>query len=106
VTEINAAILTRLGTPQGADIAADLLTLIGYVDSLETRLPANLTAPTGPPSATATPAEALAWLLTLARNKMTQTSTTQTLLADNGTTTVATSTVSDDGTTFTRGEWS
>lgn len=48
---------------------------------------------------------ALSWLLTLSRNKITQTSTTQIVKADDGATTIATSTVSDDGTTATRGEF-
>jgi hypothetical protein len=39
-----------------------------------------------------------------ARNKMTQTATTQLLRNDADNATIATSTVSDDGTTFTRGE--
>lgn len=56
-------------------------------------------------AATATLKDAIVWLKTLSRNKITQTSTTETLLADNGTTTVSTSTDSDDGTTFTRGKW-
>ena len=54
----------------------------------------------------ATARTVLAWLGALARNKITQNATTQTLRngADNAN--VATATVSDDGTTFTRGEWS
>ena len=56
------------------------------------------------PAATATLVAKIAWLATLARNKITQTATTQTVYADDGTTTVATSTVSDNGTTATRGE--
>lgn len=49
--------------------------------------------------------EVLSFLLALSRNKMTQTSTTTTLKKDDGTTTLATASVSDDGTTFTRNEW-
>lgn len=49
--------------------------------------------------------EVLAWLLALSRNKITQTSTTTTLRNDADSSTIATSTVSDDGTTFTRGEF-
>lgn len=58
------------------------------------------------PAATATLAAKLGWLFFLARNRITQTATTQTALADDGSTSVATSTVSDDGSTFVRGEWS
>lgn len=58
------------------------------------------------PALTANLKTALSWLLALARNKITQTSTTSSLRNDADNATIATSTVSDDGTTFTRGEWS
>lgn len=44
----------------------------------------------------------LVYLLT--RNRITQTSTTTTVYADDGTTAVGTATITDDGTTTTRGE--
>ena len=53
----------------------------------------------------ATPRKLIAWLGALARNKMTQTATVQTLRDDADAATIATAGVSDDGTTFTRGEW-
>lgn len=46
------------------------------------------------------------WLGALSRNKMTRTSTTQTLRNDSDAADIAASTVSDDGTTATRGEFS
>lgn len=49
--------------------------------------------------------EVLAWLLALSRNKITQTDTTTTLRNDADSATLSTSTVSSDGTTFTRGEF-
>ena len=49
--------------------------------------------------------EILAWLLALQRNRMTQTATTTTLRNDANSANIATSTVSDDGTTFDRGEF-
>lgn len=58
------------------------------------------------PAATATLAAKLGWLFFLARNRITQTATTQTAYADDGSTSVATAGVSDDGTTFTKNEWS
>ena len=58
------------------------------------------------PGVTGTVKDALNWVFTLARNKRTQTATTETVLKDDGSTTLATSTKSDDGTTFTRGEYS
>lgn len=57
------------------------------------------------PAITASAFDAVRWLFTLARNKITQTSTTQTLRNDADNASIATSTVGDDGTTFTRGEW-
>ena len=62
--------------------------------------------PGGVPALTANLKTAISWLLALARNKMLQTSTTSTLRNDADNANIATSTVSDDGTTFTRGEWS
>lgn len=61
---------------------------------------------TGVPAATASLADKINFQAALARNKITQTATTQTLFADDGATTVATSTHSDDATTYTKGEWS
>ena len=61
--------------------------------------------PGGVPALTANLKTALSWLLALARNKILQTSTTSTLRNDADSGSIATSTVSDDGTTFTRGEW-
>ena len=57
------------------------------------------------PAATATLVAKIAWLATLARNKITQTATTQLVRNDADGATVGTSTVSDDGTTFTRGKF-
>jgi len=56
------------------------------------------------PSATASFWDRISFLFMRGRNKMTQTSSTTTLYKDDGTTSVGTSTVSDDGTTFTRGK--
>lgn len=61
--------------------------------------------PSSVPAATSSIKDKLNWLFALARNKMTQTATTQTLRNDADGANIATSTVSDDGTTFTRGEY-
>jgi hypothetical protein len=58
------------------------------------------------PAVNGTVLQALEWIFLLARNKITQTATTQTLRNDADNANLSTSTVSDDGTTFTRGEWS
>ncbi|MBL4891474.1 MAG: hypothetical protein JKX91_06565 [Rhizobiaceae bacterium] len=58
------------------------------------------------PAANAPLADKINYIYMNIRNKMTQTATTATLLADDTTTSVGTSTVSDDGTTASKGEWS
>lgn len=55
--------------------------------------------------ASATPAAILGWLHALARNKITQTATTQTLRNDADSGNIATSSHSDDATTHIRSEW-
>lgn len=62
--------------------------------------------PSSVPSATSSIKDKLNWLFSLARNKGTQTASTKTLRNDADSADIAASTVSDDGTTFTRGEWS
>ena len=62
--------------------------------------------PASVPAATSTLRAKIGWLFLLARNTITQTSTTQLVKADDASTTVGTSTVSDDGSVFTRGEYS
>lgn len=57
------------------------------------------------PGVTASVLDAMRWLFLLSRNKITQTSSTQTLRNDADDANVATAAVSDDGTTFTRAEW-
>jgi len=91
--------LTDLGgmsTGMKAEVNAEML------DVLVTDTFAELA---GVPAATASLADKIAWICMLVRNKGTQTSTTKTLLADDGSTTVATSTISDDTVTFIRNEY-
>lgn len=57
------------------------------------------------PGVSASVLEALEWVFLLARNKITQTATTQLLRNDADGATIGTSTHSDDGTTHTRGEF-
>ena len=71
------------------------------VDALTVDTRAELAAV---PAANAPIVDKLNFIFMMLRNKITQTSTTKLLKADDGTTTVGTSTVSDDGTTFTQGE--
>lgn len=60
----------------------------------------------GVPAVTASFRDAFRWQFALSRNKGTQTSTTKTLRNDADGADIATSAISDDGTVFTRGEWS
>ena len=62
--------------------------------------------PSSVPSATASLVDKISWICALARNKITQTATTQTLRNDADDGNIATAATSDDGTTFTRGEFS
>jgi hypothetical protein len=61
--------------------------------------------PAGAPAATSTLRAKIGWIFKLLRNRRKQTSTTETLYADDATTADATSTKSDSGTEFERGEW-
>lgn len=101
-TEMNAdtvAIIVKTGTA-----GAKTTPIVLY--------PISITEPTGVPAfgAGATVPigieEVLAWLLALSRNPMLQTSSKTTLRNDDDTSTIAESTVADDGTTFTRGKFS
>jgi hypothetical protein len=65
----------------------------------------TMTEPSAVPSITGPLFDGLTWLVTLARNKRTQTATTEVLRNDADNANIATSTKSDDGTTFIRGEW-
>lgn len=57
------------------------------------------------PGVTASMLSAVSWIFTLARNRIEQTATLQTVRKDDQTTALATATVSDDGVTAVRGEW-
>ena len=57
------------------------------------------------PAVTASLRDALRWLFVLSRNKITQTATQQLVRNNDDNTTIATSTLSDDSTTFIRGKF-
>lgn len=124
----------RLGAPTGASIAVDIQEIETETDTLLAGVTVTTnndktgysltgnTAQTGDvynlltvaaqtelaavPASTATLTDMLKWLFLLARNKITQTSTTQLVRNNADGATVGTSTVSDDATTFTRGKFS
>lgn len=75
-------------------------------DNVESAFASTLAEESAVPAANAPIWTKLNFLFLKARNKITGTATTQTVFADDGSTTVSTSTVSDDGTTYTRGEFS
>ena len=83
-----------------SELAADAATEIATAVWAET-----MVEPTAVPSVTGTLKAAIAWLLVRDRNKLTQTLTTTTLRNDADSANIGTSTVSDDATTFIRGEW-
>lgn len=98
------AILTDTGTtlpatlatlPTNAEVNAEI------VDVMETDTHAE---PTSAVPATSSLKDAIIWNKTVSRNKMTQTATTTLLRNDADNATISTSTVSDDGTTFTKGK--
>lgn len=62
--------------------------------------------PSGVPTANTSLKNKIGWLFSLARNKILQTSSAQTLRNDADSADIAAASVSDDGSTFTRSEWS
>ena len=89
--------VSQLGTQAKADVNAEVL------DCLRTDVLSELAAV---PAANAAIADKINWLFLLARNKVTQDATTQTVFADDGTTSVSTSAVGTAAGTTTRAEFS
>jgi hypothetical protein len=90
---MDAAVSTRATPAQVNAEVVDALNVDTYAE------------PTGTPPATASLVRKIGQLFKHLRNEVTQTSTTQALKNDGGTTDI-TAAVSDDGTTFTRAKWS
>jgi len=95
------AITGVLGSPAGASLAADIAAIEAQTDDFT----AAQAEPTAVPAANATPLAKIAFLAALARNRIEQTATTNTLMADDGVTPIAAAAVSDDGVTAVRGEF-
>jgi hypothetical protein len=93
VTEIQSGLATSSGIPTTTQIR----------DAVWAK---TMTELASIPGVTGTVIEALEFLFLLSRNKITQTSTTTTLRNDADSASIGTSTVSDDGSTAVRGEWS
>jgi len=92
VTEIQAGLSTLTAAQVNAEVV-DALNVDTYAE------PGQET-----PAATTTLVKKIGYLYKLLRNKVTQDATTLSVYADDGTTVDQKATVSDDGTTFTRGE--
>ena len=95
-TGTDGVVVASLGTTAKAHVNAEV------VDALATDTYAE--PGQGAPAATASLKDKIGYLYKAFRNKITQTSTALTIYADDGTTADQAATVSDDGTTFTRGE--
>lgn len=93
------------GTDQLQVDAVEVSSDTTTADNIQTAFASTLAEESAVPAANAPWWTKLNFLFLKGRNKVTQTATTQIIKADDGSTTVATSTVSDDGTTFTRGEY-
>ena len=101
----NYSLVITTGTVNGVSVVGYVIAQFSIQARSEAVWALAMVEPTAVPAVTGTMKVAMAWLLALARNKITQTATTQTLRNDADDTSIATSTVSDDATTFTRGEW-
>ena len=88
-----------------ATIAAYIDTEVAAIKAVTDQFTAAQSEPSGVPAANASPLDKIAWMAVLARNKITQTATTQTLRNDADSSSIATSTHSDDLVTHIRGEW-
>lgn len=91
------AIQSGLSTLTAANVNAEV------VDALATDTYAE---PTGVPAATSSLKDKIGWMFAQGRNKRTTTSTADVIRNDADSGTIGTSTLSDNGTTFTRGEYS
>jgi len=132
ISLIEAAVITNAA---GTDIAADIIAIKAetalivadtnelqsddipaLIAALPTQAEVNLemldvmtvdlfAEPSSVPAATSSMKDKMSFNFTMARNKMTQTATTGLLRNDADSATIGTSTVSDDTTTFIKGEW-
>lgn len=93
-TAASIAALNNLSTTQVKTQVVDALNTDTYAE------------PSAVPAATATLAAKIGWIAALARNKMTQTATTQSLRNAGDSANIGTSSDTDDGSVYTRGGWS
>lgn len=102
-TSLNAATPASITGNVGGNVTGSVASVLtgGLIDLTTT----TYAEPVAVPAATASLKDKINWIQALARNKITQTATTETLRNDADAGTIATSTDSDDGTTFIRGKW-
>lgn len=109
VNEIRDAILSDSTPFQGARIDATISSRATpaqvNTEVLDVLTTQTFSEPASVPAATATLKDKIGWLAALSRNKITQTATTQTVRNDDDSGNIATASVSDDETTFTRNEF-
>lgn len=91
--------------PTSGDLTATMKTSVN-AEVLDVLNVDTFAEPSAVPAATSSIFAKIRWLFALARNKVTQTATTQALRNDADDANIATATVGDDGATATRGEWS
>ncbi len=96
----NARTFLQSGLATPTNITAGTLTTLTDLTST------TFAEPSSVPAATASLKDKIGWMAAISRNKVTQTATTQTLRNSSDTATIGTSTVADDSTTFSRGQWS
>jgi len=109
------AVILQSGTSTGqVSLSSGLVTLAAathtgaVIPTVTTLTDLTTTAnsePSSPPTSTAALSAKIAWLFALAKNAIAQSTTTTTVYANDSATTMGTSTVADDGTTFTRGKF-
>ena len=107
--QVVAASVTA-GVTLGADAVSAAALAASAIAEIKTAVEETLSTSTraelaSVPAASATLVDKVTWMYMLLRNRRTQSNTTETVYADDGSTSVATSTKSDDGTTYTRGEY-
>lgn len=92
---------------QGATNMQDTVVYVDFAtgDPYAALVTTTYAQPSAAPAATSTLAQMLAWMFTLSRNLIGTSATTQTLYADNGSTTIAAATVTDNGTVAQRGKY-
>lgn len=105
-TRLPAALVSgRIDASVGA-MAANVITAAATAADFTDEVWAKAcTEPSAVVAASPTAIAAMSWLLTLSRNRIEQTATTQTLMKDDETTPIAAATVSDNGTTAVRDEF-